>query len=68
MMAHRENDEAPRLPGHRLRQIGVAADVHPRTVARVLSGAPTRGMQRDRVERALREAGLEHLIPRGGAR
>jgi hypothetical protein len=55
-----ENDR--RLPIHQLRQLGVAADVDPRTVARVVAGSPTKGIQRARVERALREAGLEHLL------
>jgi hypothetical protein len=46
------------LPLHRLREIGVAANVDPRSVERVLLGLPTRGMVRERVELALVEAGL----------
>lgn len=52
---------ARRLPAHELRRLSVAAGVDPRTVARVIAGAPTKGLQRARVERALREDGLAHL-------
>jgi hypothetical protein len=63
MMAHKENAAERRLPGYQVRRIAVAADVHPRTVSRVLAGLPTRGAPRERIERALAEAGLSRLIP-----
>jgi hypothetical protein len=51
-----------RLEAHEVRQLSVQAEVDPRTVVRVLEGLPTKGLQRTRVERALRAAGLDHLI------
>lgn len=47
------------VPAHLLRRISVEADVDPRTVARVIAGSPTRGIQRERIERACRAAGIE---------
>jgi hypothetical protein len=55
-------DEARRLPAHELRRVSVAAGVDPRTVARVIAGAATRGLQRERVERALRATGHADLL------
>jgi hypothetical protein len=54
--------EQRRLPAHTLRALSVAAKCDPRTVARVVAGVPTKGVRREGVERALREAGLEYLI------
>lgn len=51
-----------KLPAHTLRDIGVRAGVDPRTVARVVAGKPTKGMQRERVVAALRAAGFGHLV------
>lgn len=51
------------LPPHRVRIIATAALVDPKTVTRVLIGAPTRPSCRERVETALRAAGLAHLLP-----
>jgi len=51
-----------KLPAHTLRDISVKAGVDPRTVARVVAGKPTKGMQRERVEAALRSAGFGHLV------
>jgi hypothetical protein len=56
-------DEQRRLPAHELRRLSVAAGVDPRTVARVIAGAPTKGLMYDRVVKMLREQGLEQLVP-----
>lgn len=52
-----------RLPAHELRRLAVAAGCDPRTVQRVIFGRPTKGLMRERVERTLREQGLEQLLP-----
>lgn len=65
-MAASKELEQRRLPAHTLRALSVAAECDPRTVARVVAGAPTKGVRRERVERALREAGLEHLVAHQG--
>jgi hypothetical protein len=65
MGATKTVDEARRLPAHQLRRISVAAEVDPRTVARFIAGAPTKGLHRERVERALRDAGFAHLCAAG---
>ena len=46
------------LTGHELRPIAVAAEVHPRTVRRVLLGLPTKPIVRARIERVLRTNGV----------
>jgi hypothetical protein len=45
-------------PDHVVRRIAVAASAHPRTVRRVIDGRPTKAMTRERIEKALREAGI----------
>ncbi|HWA76559.1 MAG TPA: hypothetical protein VG937_29695 [Polyangiaceae bacterium] len=52
------------LDSHELRRVAVEATCDPRSVAKVLTGAPTRPTVRKRVEKALRELGLS--FPRGG--
>jgi len=42
--------------------VGNAADVDYRTVRKYLAGGPVRGRGRARIERALKVAGLEHLV------
>jgi hypothetical protein len=48
---------------HLLRQIAAKAEVAPETVWRVINGQPTRQSPRERVERAMRDLGLEGLLP-----
>jgi DNA-binding LacI/PurR family transcriptional regulator len=43
--------------------VAVAADVDPRTVARVVAGTRVQRVTRSRVIEALRTEGLSHLIP-----
>lgn len=42
-------------------RIAAAASVDPRSVAAYLSGRPPRGMPATRIERAIRELGLEQM-------
>jgi hypothetical protein len=58
-----EKTSIAKLPAHLLRRISVDAGVDPRTVRRVVSGKPTKGLQRERVERALTLAGLANFLP-----
>ena len=58
----RKSNQAPALPAHKVRKIACAAEADPRTVYKVINGEPTRHQPRERVERALKAAGLEHLI------
>jgi DNA-binding LacI/PurR family transcriptional regulator len=51
------------LRSHEIKRIAVAAQVADSTVRRLLSGEPVRPMGRERIEIALRAAGLERLIP-----
>lgn len=53
----------PRLNAHDLRRIAVAADVDPRTVARVVAGEPVQRANRAAVLSALRAEGFAHFIP-----
>lgn len=53
-------------PGYELRAVAVAAEVHPRTVRRVLLGLTTKPIVRARIERVLRSKGI--LSPAGGAK
>jgi hypothetical protein len=48
-----------RLPDHLARVCSVVAGCDPRTVQRVVAGKRTLGLTRERVERALRELGIE---------
>ena len=52
-----------RLAAHDLRRVAVAADVDPRTVARVVAGEPVQRANRAAVLAALRAEGFAHLIP-----
>ena len=60
-MPTRASEQKP-LPSHRLREIAVAAEVDPRSVAKFLRGQFTQEMVRSRIERALRARGLDALI------
>jgi DNA-binding LacI/PurR family transcriptional regulator len=51
-----------RLDAYQLRRVAVAADVDPRTVARVVAGARVQRVTRGRVEEALRAEGLAHFV------
>lgn len=57
-----------RIPNHLLFRVAVGALVDPRTVRRVLRGEPTRAATRERIEDALRGAGLADLIPGSAVR
>jgi len=50
-----------KLPAHLLREIAVAADSDPRTVARYVAGEKIKGLSAKRIERALRARGLSVL-------
>ena len=51
-----------RLDAYQLRRVAVAADVDPRTVARVVAGARAQRVTRARVEDALRAEGLAQFV------
>lgn len=51
------------LPSHLVRKISVEAPADPRSVRKVLLGEPVAIMTRERIVKALREHGLEHLVP-----
>ncbi len=46
-----------------LRRIAVLASADPRTVRRALLGEPVQPMILDRIVRAMKDAGLEHMLP-----
>jgi DNA-binding LacI/PurR family transcriptional regulator len=50
-----------------VRRIAAAAEADIKTVKRVLLGQPTKATPRERVERAIRSLGLEHLLPGAGS-
>jgi hypothetical protein len=54
--------QVPTIAAHEARKVAVAAECDPRTVRRVVAGLPTKGLQRERVLRALKDTGLEHLV------
>jgi hypothetical protein len=49
------------LPAHVLRELAVAADTDPRTVAKYVAGEAVKALCAKRIERALRINGLERL-------
>lgn len=51
------------LSAHELRRLSSIAFVDPRTLSKALSGARVLPMTLIRIERTLRDHGLEHLIP-----
>ncbi len=51
------------LPAHELRRLSVAASVDPRTFQKAISGGQVSPMPLARIERALHDCGLEHLLP-----
>lgn len=54
------------LPGHLLRELAVASDTHPTTVAKYVLGQRVRPLCAKRIERALRARGLAPLrVPTG---
>ena len=55
----------PKLPAHLLREIAVAADTDPRTVARYVAGEKIKPLCAKRIERALRARGLQVLAEVG---
>jgi hypothetical protein len=52
----------PSLSNHDARRVGVEALCDPRTVFKYLHGGPQTRMTRERIERALKACGFEHLI------
>ena len=56
---------SPKLPAHVLREVAVAADTDPRTVAKFVAGEKIRGLCAKRIERALRARGLQVLAEVG---
>lgn len=50
------------LAAHLVRAVAVAAPADPRSVRKVLLGEPVAVMTRERIVRALRERGLDHLM------
>ena len=52
-----------KLPAHLLRAVSAEALADPRSVQKLLRGDPVSPMTRERIERALRERGLDHLLP-----
>ncbi len=65
--AHTMSTSPNRLDAYRLRRVAVAADVDPRTVARVVAGARVQRVTRSRVIEALRAEGLSDFIPNEAA-
>jgi hypothetical protein len=53
---------APVLPAAETRAVAVQAEVDPRTVRKLLIGGAVQPMPRSRIERVMRERGLEHLL------
>jgi len=53
---------SPIVEAHDVRRVSVLAEVDPRTVRRVIDGLPTKAVVRGRVNRALKDAGLGHLV------
>ncbi len=53
------------LPGYKLRQIAVAADVHPETLRHYLQDKPGKPVVQARMEEALRGQGYDRLIQSG---
>lgn len=56
------------LPLSRRRAVASAASVDPRTLGRYLDGNRVSSLAAERIERALRDAGLTHLVRHGEAR
>ena len=54
-----------KLPAHLLREVAVAADTDPRTVAKYVRGGQIKPLCAKRIERALHARGLERLAPAG---
>jgi hypothetical protein len=54
------------LPAHLLIRVSAEAPADPRTVRKVLLGESVSPLARERIERALRDRGLFHLVPRAG--
>ncbi len=50
--------ERARIPHHVVIRIAAAAGADPRTVRRVLNGEDVRGLVRERIDKALKDAGL----------
>jgi hypothetical protein len=51
------------LPAHEVRRLSWLASVDPRTFSKAISGGKVSPMPFTRIERTLREYGLEHLLP-----
>jgi hypothetical protein len=52
------------LPSYELRRLSVLAHVDPRTLLKAIRGEPVSPMPLERIQLALREAGLARLLPR----
>ncbi len=57
-----------RLPSYEARILAVAAEADPRSVQRVVRGAPTKDVVRVRIERALEALGYSITIGASGER
>jgi hypothetical protein len=51
------------LAAHLVRKVSVLAPADPRSIRKLLLGEPLSPMATERIQRALRELGLEHLVP-----
>ena len=51
------------LPTHLVLKVSAEAPADPRTVRKLLRGEYVSPMPRERIVRALKERGLEHLVP-----
>ena len=58
--------QTKRLPAHVVREIAVAAQTDPRTVANVVAGRPTRAATRERIVAALAERDAKAGAKKGG--
>jgi len=58
--------EHARTPHHVVIRIAAAAGADPRTVRRVLNGEDVRGLVRERIDKALKDAGLARATTEGG--
>lgn len=52
-----------KLPASLLRKASVLAPADPRSIRKLLRGEPLAPMTAERIVRALREMGLQHLVP-----
>jgi len=55
------------LPAHLVLKVAVEASADPRSVRKLLRGEPLAALTSERILRALRERGLDHLVPHQAA-